>query len=45
MFPVPKIFRARVVGRALPLMAYSGRLRPKELSFSGFRLKGRDFTT
>ena len=29
----------------LPIIAYMGRLRPKGVSFSGFRLiKGRDFT-
>ena len=29
----------------LPIIAYMGRLRPKGVSFSGFRfIKGRDFT-
>ena len=33
-------------GGVLPIMAYTGRLRPKGVPFSGFRyIKGRDFSS
>jgi len=30
-------------GKLLPKIAITGRLRPKEIQFSGFRAQGRDY--
>ena len=36
-FHITRDLRYDPGGRVLPMMAYKGRLRPKEVSFSGFR--------